>query len=414
MARSDPPGGRGRDGECRCATLTLAKAASTSAVSTSIAIAPIWYWFGGNSTQLFAFDVTLPTQPKFASQLTFGQTDGWDFGTPLAANDTVYLGYKVLPASTANANAQAAGSADPVNRYFLKLIDYSDSSAPVAADDGVNLPGNLRALGRQGTLLYTVGRQLKIADGSLDGTGCALQASSFDGAAAHLLDQIPLQSVAQPFLVSGANLLVLNPQPAQLWQLDASTGSYASTPNPASTTLDAWSLGDNGKFSQGATLTLNHELSLGQVQTLGVLRSNDRNIRLLDLSDFTNPLDLGGSTVELNGYSSLENADGNAQDGLWLPLGAYGVDVISIAHSTETTQLAQCTTAPGSTRPAAAWPLAGSVDRLRVQALPNGGAHNEIRRGRRIEHARARRVVRCEAARSSGVKDPGHPPPLGG
>lgn len=313
-------------------TLTSAAGVTVNGGANASLIAPLWYWYGGNSTQLFAFDVTLPAQPKFASQLTFGQTDGWDFGNPLAANDTVYLGYKVLPTKIVDANAQAASPVDPVNRYFLKLIDYSDSSAPVVADDGVNLPGDLRALGRQGTLLYTVGRQMKVADGSLVGTSCTLQASSFDGAAAHLLDQIPLQSFAQPFLVSGANLLVLNPQPAQLWQLNAVAGSSGWGPNPASTTLDAWSLGDNGKFSQGSTLTLNHELSLGQVQTLGVLRSNDRNIRLLDLSDFTKPLDLGLSTVELNGYSSLENAAGNAQDGLWLPLGAYGVDVIPISH----------------------------------------------------------------------------------
>ncbi len=313
------------------ATLSLAKTTSTNAVSTAI-MAPIWYWFGGNSTQLIAFDVTLPTQPKFGSVLNLGQTNGSDFGTPLAANDTVYVGYKVLPTKIADTNPQPAGSANPVNRYFLKLIDYSDSSAPVVADDGVNLPGDLRALGRQGTLLYTVGRQMKIEDGSLIGTGCVLQASSFDGAAAHLLDQIPLQSIAQPFLVSGANLLVLNPQPAQTILFDTAAGYSGWSPNPASTTLDAWSLGDNGKFSQGTSLTLGHELSLGQVQTLGVLRSNDRNIRFLDLSDFTKPLDLGVSTVELNGYSSLENADGNALDGLFLPLGAYGVDVIPIPH----------------------------------------------------------------------------------
>jgi hypothetical protein len=296
-----------------------------------IAYMPYRYGNWGYSTELFAFDVTTPSQPKFASHFNFGEVEAWNVGVPLAAHDAVYLSYKVLPSDTRKLEPLAAGAPDPVNRYFLKVIDYSDSSAPVAAQGGVNLPGELRALGQDGSLLYTVGPLLNPADGSRDGTGCALHVSGFDGAAAHLLDQLPLPSVAQPFLVSGDALLVLRPQPPQLWAWDQVTNRYTSGSNPAHTSLDTYSLGDDGKFSKPRSLTLDHELSLGQVHTLGVLRSNDRTIRLLDLANPLNPTDLGVYFVEGNGGSSLSNADGDAQRGLWLPLGQYGVDVISLA-----------------------------------------------------------------------------------
>jgi hypothetical protein len=78
-------------------------------------------------------------------------------------------------------------------------------------------------------------------------------------------------------------------------------------------------------------LTLSHELSLGQVNALGVLRSSDRTVRLLDLSNPLNPSDLGIYPVEANGGSSLGNAAGDAKRGLWLPVGQNGVDVISLA-----------------------------------------------------------------------------------
>ena len=182
---------------------------------------PWWNW--GRTEQLIAFDVTLPEQPKFASQQTFGTDQSWDVAKPLAANDTVYLGYKVLPSYSGiqpeATNSSAAPAPDEqVNHYFLKLIDYSDSTMPVVADGSIALPGELRGVSRKGQLLYTVGPTLKVTDGSSAGGGRSLQASGFDGTAAHLLDQLPLGYSAQPFLLTGESLLVLHPQPASYWQ----------------------------------------------------------------------------------------------------------------------------------------------------------------------------------------------------
>jgi hypothetical protein len=168
-------------------TLSTASVSSTASASISLTYIGLPYfrsWNWNNSTDLFAFDVTTPSQPKFASHLTFGQAEAWNVTAPLAAHDTVYLGYKVLPSPKLKPEPQGTGSTDPVNRYFLKLIDYSDSTKPIVAEGGVNIPGELRALGEQGTILYTVGPRLNLTDGALAGSGCAVQASAFDGAAA--------------------------------------------------------------------------------------------------------------------------------------------------------------------------------------------------------------------------------------
>jgi hypothetical protein len=280
----------------------------------------------GNGFELFAYDVTSSNQPKLASHFTFGDMEPWIVGEPLAGQDTVYFSYQAPSLFRLNPQSLPPGAIDPANRHFLKRIDYSHSAAPVMAEAAVTIPGELRALAGQGTLLYTVGPLLH-ADGALDGPGSAVQASRFDGATAYLLDQLPLASVTQPFLVSGDAFLLLHPEPARLWHRDEKTGFPSSTPNPAVTTLDTWSLGDDGKFSQAASLTLTHELSLGELNNLGVLRNNDPSVRLLDLTDPLHPVDFGIRPVDYNGASSLDHADGGAHRGLWLPVGPNGVNV---------------------------------------------------------------------------------------
>ena len=63
---------------------------------------------------------------------------------------------------------------------------------------------------------------------------------------------------------------------------------------------------------------------------LAVLRSNDATVHLLDVRDPASPLDLGVYPLENNGSSSLENAAGDPDRGLWLPAGSFGVDVIPL------------------------------------------------------------------------------------
>lgn len=348
--------------------IALAARQAVSAVASSNLMISPWRWCYARSRELAAFDVTLPDQPKLASSITVGDDRAWDLGEPLAANDSVYLSYKVVPQivpdNASPTTKQAAAADQPFqNHYLLKVIDYSDSSNPVVPAGGIELPGELRGLGRKGSILYTVGAELDLTTGALVGEGkFALQASGFDGAAAHLVDEVELSSAAQPIAIAGDNVFVLNPQPAQKWvpspdpvtPIDPTAGggvtntvSFKLSPisfypywggtwvdNPNKSTFVSYQLTDDGKFSQLASLTLDHELAFTQFDGLAVLRANNPVLRLLDTRDPQQLIDLGTGTIEGYGSSSLENGAADVTRGLWLPLFSYGVEFIPIATPT--------------------------------------------------------------------------------
>jgi hypothetical protein len=292
-------------------------------------------------------------------------------GAPYAANDNVYVSYRViphagpLPGDAATKLADAADQADG-NKYFLKLIDYTDSANPVASSNAINIPGELRGLSRDGGLLYTAGAALDPTTGACLDNGYSLQVSGFDGAEAHLLDQLSLTSPTQPLTVSGETVFLLDPQPEQIWTppvVDpAPTGTSGGTlnvagnnslnfsggviftaisfwppynyngwsANPKNSSLSTYEVGDDGKFAQLGSITLNHELAFTQFDGLTVLRNTGRTIRMLDSRDPQKLLDLGTFTLEAYGGSSLENAAADVSRGLWLPLWAYGVEIVPL------------------------------------------------------------------------------------
>jgi hypothetical protein len=331
--------------------------------SSANAIYPYYSYISSRSRELLAFDVTSPEAPKFASRLSLGTAENaWDVGEPLAAGDAVYASYRVVPratppsADTATAAKIVAEQVD-ANRHFLNVIDYSDSANPIAADGGVNLPGELRALSRQGTLLYTTGPALNATDGTAKPEGFALHATAFDGATAHLVDQLPLTTPTQPFALAGETVFLLNPQPAQIWKpkpidplpkpdpLSGATldsvfvlrpiwwlprGTWET--NPLATTLETWRVSDEGAFEKLGSFTGDHELSLTQFDGLTVLRTDNRTIRLIDSRDPTNLLDLGTATLEGYGGASLTAAAADLMRGLWLPTGAFGVQIVPLGE----------------------------------------------------------------------------------
>ena len=81
----------------------------------------------------------------------------------------------------------AVGSGDEqlADRHFLRVIEYTDATAPFLRKDSVNLPGALRGVTLGGKLLYTAGQAYDAA-GAPDPAHLALHASAFDGEAAHL------------------------------------------------------------------------------------------------------------------------------------------------------------------------------------------------------------------------------------
>jgi hypothetical protein len=288
-------------------------------------------FFSSRTRELLAFDVTNPALPKFASQLELGGDRAWTVGPAMASNDSVYLSYKVVPHSYQVANGAALDD-DPeqadANKHYLKQIDYSDSANPVVSDKRVNLPGELRALSRQGALLYTVGSRRHPVTGDSLNNLPALQASGFDGTLAHLLDQLSLERGSQPFTVAGETVFLLDPQPEQ----SSTPQDPAAGSNAKKSSLATWQVNDDGKFMRLDSVVLGHEVAFRQFDGLTVLRGQGPTVRMIDSRDPQALRDLGAFDIGASGGSSLERADADLQRGLWLPLGSNGVTIVPLGR----------------------------------------------------------------------------------
>jgi hypothetical protein len=97
--------------------------------------------------------------------------------------------------------------------------------------------------------------------------------------------------------------------------------------------LEAWTLADNGKFAKVCGLTLNRTaqnlVAFGDL----LVAQNNNDLQLFSAGDPSRLTLMGaGGPAGCMGYS-LENADGSAARGLWLPLGLYGVQRVALPQN---------------------------------------------------------------------------------
>lgn len=289
----------------RSATATADLAASSLAINSSRLWIPPWYRTSSGH-ELLVFDVRTPSAPVFAAELDVrsGQTGDWS--APLALDGKLYLSY--LSHETATTNTDGAASRN--FRHFLKRVDFADVTHPAIGPE-VNLPGRLLAVEHGGATLLTVGCGFD-ADGLPTGRR-VFHSSSFDGTAARLIDQLETPAANDPYALDGATLLL------GTWPLGAG--------QPAQ--LQAWRLDGEGKFVLADTVNAPAFTSLATVRGL-LVGFGSQAPRLFDVSDPANLVDLpNADTRQLTG-GSLDRAAGGAGQGIWQPLGDYGVGVVTL------------------------------------------------------------------------------------
>jgi hypothetical protein len=272
-----------------------------------------WWGFNGGG-QLLAFDVSNPSSPSFDSEVNLATNGWWSFSQPFLSDSRVYLSHNQ---STLQTNANYPNGLW-VQFSQLDLIDYADPRSPTVRPS-VSIPGTLQGISHEGELLYTTGTHWdtnQVSDWSQ-----WLDASAYDGVAAHLVDSLPLPNYwPYPVLVLDTNVLV---------------GRSGYSPNPTNVVaphLETWSLSDAGKFVLNGSLQLPQAAStLLERGGLLVCQETDNS---LDLFDHSSP----GALVLLRHdqptgclWYDLNNAFGDVDRGLWLPLGVYGVKSISLA-----------------------------------------------------------------------------------
>jgi hypothetical protein len=204
-----------------------------------------------------------------------------------------------------------------VQRSWLDVVDYADPLSPTVRQP-VNIPGTLQGISHGGELLYTTGyhwttNQYPTWQEWLD-------ASAYDGIAAHLVDSLALPPAwPHPVLVWDTNVFIGRP------------GYNYTDTNVVPHQLETWTLPDNGKFSLLGSTTLNQPAST-LVARGGLLaaQETDGSVDLFNPSAPGNLLLIGRGQPAGCLWYDLNGSDGTLSRGLWIPLGMYGVEEIPV------------------------------------------------------------------------------------
>lgn len=310
------------------------------------------FWFYSRTTRLIAFDFTRPQAPKFLSDIKAGNAQPWDMSDPFASNGVVFFSYKYYGNLTPIrgddnlvGDKVVANPSPRTSRHFLLRVDYADPAVPVVDDTEINIPGQLVGVARAGTMLLTIGQNYDLTAGTPKAGESALQVSAFDGAAAHLLDTLPLASRNQPVSIVGDTVFTLDAQVGRLWSgwtfptdgllapaiidFRGYWGGGTWVENPKKSVLSAWRLDTAGKFSKLGEIEAANDTALFSFGSLIVTQGDDRTLHLFDASDATKLENFG--SFQFNGWvwPDMSHADGALDTGLWTPLGAYGIETVA-------------------------------------------------------------------------------------
>jgi hypothetical protein len=269
-----------------------------------------WPWWNSASGRLFACDVGDAAAPRFLAEVNLStDTSWWSYSDAFATGKLVYSSHQTAQYEEGPAFPKGAW----ITHYFLDVVDFTDPASPTLRKP-VIIPGRLEGISRQGTLLYTVAPHWT-ATGTTDGIQY-LDAAAYDGVAAALVDSLGLTTYSSPpVLVQGESVLVP-------W-VD-STGRVHS--------LETWGLSNAGRFLKQGTVSLPETPYV--LATFGNLLALQwgATITLFDATDPAGLRRVGEATPPGCVWGSLSTADGSLTDGLWLPLGDYGVFGIPVVH----------------------------------------------------------------------------------
>jgi len=200
----------------------------------------------------------------------------------------------------------------PIVRWWthheLDVVDYGAGGARPVIRPPVLVPGELEGIARDGALVFTTG-WVTVEDGSPIAT---LDASAYDGVAAHQIDRVRIANGAK----AETYAVAVRGEVAYV-----ARGGWGGEANQR---LEAWSLGSNGKWLPGA------------VTGLGMVPNELRWFGSLLLARNGGEFDFfrSGARGEIESVpvaqvpgcfsGDLGRADGDAARGVWLPFGEHG------------------------------------------------------------------------------------------
>jgi hypothetical protein len=304
--------------------------ASPGAQSTAIYGMPWRGYWGGGSGHFLAFDVANPQHPDFLSEVNLTTNSWWNFSAAINVQELLYSSHtanefvevtpapgSILPKVGTIDSSYYTTNGDAVGywtqKYYLDVLDYTDPRHPVTRAP-VNLPGLLKGVAVNGSVLFTVGYHWT-ATGTSDYREW-LDALAYDGVSAALVDSMLLPSTwPHPVLTLQTNILIGN--------ADNSTGNMNC--------LETWQLSGTGRLVRLNVQQLNAAVNaFALLDSLLVLQQNYYGYLLFDATDILKLKRIGSGQVSGYLWGSLDSADGAIDRGLWLPLADYGVAIIPL------------------------------------------------------------------------------------
>jgi hypothetical protein len=285
--------------------------------------------FSVDMERLVAIDVTEPVTPKLLAVTDLTPKFSASFSDAFAADGKVFVSHQhgwgnyyrtvLLDGAVLKADGQPGAENEEVEwqkvkgRYFLNVVDYSNPGAPIARHP-VSAPGSLRGVTEDGKVVYTAGPDYR-DDGWPKYDTHKLHASAYVGTKLHLAATYPLSGYGAEVLPMNDRLFVFATKPspehdnklasyAQLIQFSSDTGFSLID----ETIFGGWSF----RVFDGVLVSKNHT---GHGQAIHAL-------------DFTVPNDLrplGFFDIGWHIYPDFSRAVGNRAEGLWIPVGAYGI-----------------------------------------------------------------------------------------
>jgi len=283
------------------------------------------YWQSSGGGRLFAFDVSNHSAPKSLSEVDLTANGWWSFSKPFVTGGLVYLSHQAFVEITVT-NATGTVTNSPIGvevdwptgyqRSFLDVVDYADAAHPTVRKP-ISIPGSLQGISHNGALLYTIGVH-RTTTNYYDGHE-ALDASAYDGVAAHWVDSLSLSNVyPHPAVLIGTNVF-----------LGRGQGYYGDGTIPP--TLETWTLSSAGKFTKLGSVTLPAPASeLVAFPGLLAAQVDWSRVMIFDRSDPVALRQVGDGPTAGCLYFNLRHADAAAARALWLPLDSYGVTSINL------------------------------------------------------------------------------------
>lgn len=309
-------------------------------------------YYGASAGQLICFDVTNTTQPSLASSVNLSveeNEDGkvkyanrWNFSEAILNNNgLVYLSSQHTdfieiepeeekpmpdpePEDPDGPIEKPRPEPDPgprgywITSYELHVVDYTDMFHPVVRD-ATSIPGTLIGTSHDGALLYTQGVHWTV-DHKWDGNW--IDASSYDGLEAHLVDSIEQpQNWPRSHIVTDEGILYMTFSEAEKGEpTEGGEPNYVTTYYMQSLTLD-----ETAKFTLLDEIEL--ETGIQQLTEIGGHLFGQDNQRTLYLFDTLTPSSLsvsGRGTPKSCLWFNLGSVTDSIESEIWVPLGQYG------------------------------------------------------------------------------------------